>query len=420
MRISNGAAGLLFRFQEETLAVSPPSSLEVMRHEARLHVSIVNISSGDLIFSDEAGFSMELSLSIGEGGGSLFTPRDQNGWGTILCPDGFTSSGWDFPRLKKSRISCTILPKSGKTVTLKPGLALTFTWDRIVSTAPEGYATLQSTILGLEGAGEKGTLTLSDSIFKKQVETRILQLSASPSTGAPGQEITLRWSIENADSGLLLPGGYDVLGLNPQRSSSRKVTLDERIDRFYLNLVGNGSGVFQDVNVFLMPPKIPAFYLDHKKNICWDVHFASKIELIQRPGRKNGGPVTAQVDAAGTLPLEEGTEEILLRCEGLYLLERKLMVSPVPEFLYLYGEFQTYQNHQSARLCWKTAGLASLSVYAWDTDSYVLSSEKEGSWEQAYPTGLYLTYGFSYQTAGGEKNILYIRNEVTNHEMGNE
>lgn len=420
MQSLNAAEKLLFRFQEETLAVSPPASLEVMRHRAALHISMINISSEDLVFSDEAGFSMELSLSIGEGGGSLFTPRDQSGWGTMICPDGFTSSSWDYSYLKRNQIFCSILPKSGKSITLKPGLSLTFTWDRIISTAPEGYATLKATIQGLENAGENGKLVLSDSIFKKQVETRILQLSASPSTGAPGQEITLSWSIENADSGLLLPGGYDVLGPKPQRSSSRKVALDERIDRFYLNLVGNGSGVFQDVNVFLMPPVIASFYLDHKKNICWEVHFASDVELIQRPGKQNGGPVSTKVEPSGTMPLLEGTEEVLLRCEGLYRLERKLPVCRVPEFLYLYGEFQTYPNHQSARLCWKTAGLAALSVYAWDTDSYILSSEKEGSWEQSYPAGVYLTYGFSYQTAGGKKNILYIGNEVTNHEMGNE
>ncbi|WP_125143593.1 hypothetical protein [Clostridium transplantifaecale] len=418
MQIPNAAPRLLFRFQEETLAVSPPASLEVMRHQAMLHVSIINISAEDFILSEETGFSMELSLSIGEGGGSLFTPRDQNGWGIILCPDGFTSTMWNYPPLKKSRISCTIFPKSGKTVTLKPGLSLTFTWDRIVSTAPEGYATLQSAILGLNDAGENEKLILSDSIFKKQAETRIRQLSASPSTGAPGQEITLSWSIENADSGLLLPGGYDILGPKPQSSSSRNVILDERIDRFYLNLVGNGSGVFQDVNVFLMPPRIVEFYLDHKKNICWGVHFSSNVQLIQKPGAKSGSPVSFQANSSGTLPLKEGTEEILLRCEGLYRLERKLVVPPVPEFQYLYGEFLTYPNHQTVRLCWKTAGLASLSVYAWDTDSYVLSSEKEGCWEQAYPAGLYLTYGFCYETAGGEKNILYIRNEVTSHEMG--
>lgn len=420
MQISNTPAPLLFRFQEETLPVSPPDSLEVMRHQAQLHVSIVNISSKDLIFSDEAGFSMELNLSIGEGGSSLFTPRDQNGWGTILCPDGFTSSMWYHQPLKNNRIACTILPKNGKTIILRPGLSLTFIWDRVVSTAPEGYATLQSTFLGLEGTWNGGKLTLSDSIFKKQIETRIRHLSASPSTGAPGQKITLHWSIENADSGFLLPGGYDVLGPKPQRTSSQEVTLDERIDRFYLNLVGNGSGVFQDVNVFLMPPVISTFYLDYKKHICWDVHFASNIELTQRLEKNVGGPVSAQVKPAGNLPLEDGTVEILLRCEGLYRLERKLTVPPVPEILYLYGEFQTYPNHQSAKLCWKTAGLAALAVYAWDTDSYVLSTEKEGSWELAYPAGLHLNYGFHYETARGEKNILYIRNEVTNHEMGNE
>lgn len=402
MHLQNETPHILFRFHEDTLTVSPPDSLEAMRHQASLHFSIVNLSSGSLTFSQAFGSRIELRLTVGEGGQSIFTPRDENGWGSVTCPDGFTCTGWTRHPLKKNRLTCILRPAPKTAVTLKSGLSLTFSWNHISSTALEGYGFVQALIQGVDGIA---SMTLDDTVFKKQVDTQIHHFFASPSTGAPGQEITLNWSIENADSGMLLPGGFDVLGPVPQRSFSRKVTLDEQIDRYYLNLVGNGAGVFEDAKVFMAPPVIDSFYIDSRNTVFWETHFASAVSLIQ-------GIKTVNVNASGRVALERGVTEIILRCEGFFQVERKLMVPPIPEILSFQGTFYRYKGHQLAQLSWNTAGLSALSLTAWDTDSYTVSTEKAGAWEQVYPLNSRLTYGLFYRTADGRSQTVYIRNEV--------
>lgn len=388
---------LAFQFHEDTLTVSPPDSQEAMRHQAQLHFSIINLSGDPVSFS--SGAEIELQINLGEGGGSMFTRRDFNGWGIINSPEGFTSTGWTQHPLKRNRLVNTLRPVTGSEFTLDGGLTLSFTWDRISSTAPEGYSSVSAVISGVTGSK---SATLTDTVFKTLTNIHILQFSASPSTGAPGQEATLSWSIENAEQGRLMPGGLDVLGPMPQRRSSIKIPLDQDMDRYYLNLSGNGNSVFQDVNVFLAPPVIRTLYIDSQKQIVWKTNYSSRVILGQDSDLK-------AVTTSGSAKLNDGVSTVILSCEGLYPTVRKMAALSVPGIQSFYLDIQKYSSHKSVKLVWKTAGLDSLSLYAWDTSSYLLSSRPEGIWEQVFPLNTRLTYQLDYRVGGGESKIIKLQ-----------
>lgn len=384
---------LLFRLQEEILYVNSTEGQPVMRHQSRLHFNVINISSDELMLSGKPGFSIELNITIGKGSSNMFTPHDDAGWGTIGSTEYFDVTGWTTHPLKKNSLRCTLKLKSDKRVVLKPGLSLSFTWDHIISTAPEGYTLIQANILGLTELGVAGgKLAQSDYVFKKTALPRIVQFVASPSCGAPGQQVTLKWRVENAVKGIILPDGYDIMGVTPQQTGSRKVTLDKEIDRYYLNLIGDGIGVFQDAHVFLAPPVISALYIDDHKNICWETHFASRVFLEQQ-----------EVDAAGKKPLKEDVTQVSLRCEGLYQVERQLVIPPTEDTLTIYAEYQTYQSHRLVRLVWETVGLTKFMVVVGDGTSYVLSTELSGKWEQCYPSTVRVVFIFRYTNADGKE-----------------
>lgn len=384
---------LLFRLQEEILYVNSTESQPAMRHQSRLHFNVINISGDELMLFGKSGFSIELNITIGKGSSNMFTSRDDAGWGTIGSTDYFDVTGWTTHPLKKNSLRCTLKLKSDKSVVLKPGLSLSFTWDHIISTAPEGYTLIQANILGLAQIGVAGgKLAQSDYVFKKSTFPRIVQFAASPSCGAPGQQVTLKWRVENAVKGIILPDGYDIMGATPQQTGSRNITLDKEIDRYYLNLIGDGIGVFQDAHVFLAPPVISDFYIDDHKNICWEAHFASRVFLEQQ-----------EVDAAGKTPLKEDVTQVSLRCEGLYLVERQLIIPPTEDTLTIYAEYQTYQNHRLVRLVWETAGLTKFMVVVGDGASYVLSTELSGRWEQCYPSTVRVAFIFLYTNANGKE-----------------
>lgn len=388
---------LLFRLQEETLDVNSPKSQPEMRHQSQLHFYVINISQEKLILSGKSGFSIELNITIGEGGSNMFTPHDDTGWGTIGSTDYFDVIGFTIHPLKKNNLHCTLKLKADRTVVLQPGLGCSFTWRRIVSTAPEGYAVVQANIFGLANSGAVGgKLSQSDYIFKKAALPRIVQFSASPSSGALGQQVTLKWRVENAEKGILLPDGYDIMGPVPQQSGSRNITLTKEIDRYYLNLIGNDIGVFQEAHVFLAPPVISDFYIDDHNNICWETYYASRVLLKESMQFQEVAP-------SGTLPLQKQVTQVALLCEGLYQVERQLIIPPAEDMLTIYAEYQTYQSHRLVKLSWESEGLRDFTVIVGDGDSYILSTQPSGTWEQSYLSTERIVFIFYYTAANGNK-----------------
>lgn len=407
---------LLFRLQEEILYVNSTESQPVMRRQSQLHFYVINISEEELLLSGKSGFAIELNITKGKGSSNMFAPHDDAGWGAIGSTDYFDVSGWMSHPLKKNSLRCTLKLKSDKNVVLKPGIGIDFTWKHIISTAPEGYTVIQANILGLTEIGVAGgKLAQSDYIFKELSLPRIVQFLASPSSGAPGQQVTLKWRVENAKKGILLPDGYDIMGAVPQQSGSRNVTLDKETDRYYLNLIGNNFGVFKEANVFLTPPVISALYIDDYKNICWETHFASHVLLAQQKQDTAGQALPGQkemqfqeVDAAGTLSLEGHTTQVTLRCEGLYQVERQMAIPPAADTLAICAEYRTYKNHCMANLMWKSVGMKEFMVVVGDGTSYILSTELKGSWEQSYPSTTRLVFLFNYTSADGRKEQIQL------------
>lgn len=389
---------LIFGFHEDKLIVNTPDSLPPLRHRSELHFSIINISPNSTLTLEHSNASqIELRLNVGEGNANLFTSRDSAGYGTIKCCAGFRATGWRPHPIKKTQLTCTITPVTGTMVALAPSASLSFTWSDISSTAPEGYSSMTATLSNILGV--KKTL-LSCPIFKKTANPDIMQFFSSPSTGAAGQQVRLNWSVETAERGTLLPGGYNILGPEPQRSSALEITLDDRVDCYYLNLVDKNSGTFQRANVFTMPPVISAFEIQGNL-VLWETHFASKVELSQVGTYET-------VSAMASTPLNSNAKTLSLRCSGLYPIERRYSVPSLPELTEFWVQSQTYQNHIVVSLRWNTVGFSSLSVKAWDTEAYSISTDAQGNWEQVYPLETKLLFALSYSRADGTKSSIYL------------
>lgn len=389
---------LICGFHENTLIVNDFDSLAPLRHRSVLHFSIINISpDSNVEFRYDNTSQIELRINVGEGSGNMFTSRDTSGHGTVKCCDGFRATGWMPHPLKKTQLTCTITPVPGQPVTLEPSSSLSFTWSEISSTAPEGFSAMTVTLSNILGVK---SMVLSCPIFKKLANLDIMQFYASPSTGAAGQKIRLSWSIENADRGTLLPGGYNIIGPEPQRSSTIEITLDDRVDCYYLNLVDKNSGAFQRVNVFTMPPVISDLEIKESK-VIWETHFASKVELAQDDDYET-------VSAMGECPLKPGTKTVSLRCSGIYSVERRLAVVSIPEINEFSLETQKHNNHMAVLLHWNTVGLSSLSIKAWDTEAYIISTDVQGMWEQVYPLQTNLVFALEYTRTSGAKDTIYL------------
>lgn len=416
-RNSDNVPPVLFRLQEENIGVNSAQTETAMRCQEQLHLYVINVSRETLTLSGASGFYIELNVTIGEGSGNMFAPRDTAGWGMIESTDCFVCKGWQTHPLKKNSLYCILELRMEQEVQLTPGAGLSFHWKRIISTAPEGYSAIQANLFGLDDTGGR-KVSLSDYIFKKTVIPRIVRFSVSPSCGAPGQQVTLSWRVENADKGMLLPDGCDIMGTVPQQSGSRVITLGEETDRYYLNIIGDGIGVFQETHVFLTPPVISALYIEEHRRLCWETHFASRVLLAQQ-GEVSNNPKRRseketqfeEVGAGGTRLLQDGATCVWLRCEGLYRMERQLIIPPASDIVTIYAEYLTYRRHRSVRLVWKTAGMKEFTVVVGDGDSYILSTELNGTWEQIYPATTRIAFIFCYVTVDGKEVQVQLEKE---------
>lgn len=408
----NNTSPVLFRIQEEILPVNQSTSSFDMRRQSQLHLSFLNVSEEELVFTansknadshndnsskDDGGFSIRLDVFSG-GGNNMFSKNDAKGYGVLESSELFESTSWVTHPVKKNCLYCIIRLRDGKTVSIKPGLGLHFLWKRIVSTASEGYTYIQAAIAGLTGGCDE--LIQSDYLCKVQAGMRIVHFSASPSCGAPGEEIMLSWQVENASHGILLPEGHDIFGEIMERRGKLAVILDENISRYELNLIDHNSGIFRHVHVFVAPPVISLLRADHSTSLSWETHFASRV-LLTWIGADRLPMTTQEVEPSGSLTLPDHVTQAALHCEGFYPIERILILPPIPEIQNMYVEYQTYHHHMSIRLVWETKGLKAFSLYIGDGEAYTISTIPQGQWTQVYQTQQKLDFIALCQTDDG-------------------
>lgn len=392
----------ILEFHEESLAVSDPGMSRELRHNAQLHFHITNPSPTEALVFDGAGdAAIELSVNVGSGASNMFNQNDGT-YGKVTCTGGFTSkNGWESDPLKKGRITCRFKPSPTDCVRVGPLKSISFTWTGIVSTAPEGFTTLTAKLKNVLGVG--GVTTLSGSIYKKSSSLGIDSFYASPSSGAVGDRVRLTWSIENALTGTVLPGGFDAVGKTPQRTSAVEVVLDPEIDSYFLSLSDKIAGAFARAGVFIMPPEAKVEIVDDM--VTWETHFANTVELTQGGEYRN-------VDPSGKETLVKDADAVTIRCGGAHILEHKVAVPRFAEMDDFRLVVRHFDHHAVVTLHWTAKGAETVAVKAWDTGVFTIADTASGSWTQAYGEPVQLRFVLQCTDAGGTN-----QEAVLNHRL---
>lgn len=366
-------------FQENKLYVNPVECTAALRHQAQLHLILAAAGAPVALCARpnvDARPAIRLTVTLGESGTAMLTPTDaRTGCGTVTAPGFFVQESWGRSPQSKSRLTCKLVAEEDLNGVLDDNHQLCLVWSGICSTAPEGICTVTVELTGIQGM-ENGTYFCE--LLKLQAPLQIKAFQAEPSTGAAGDCVKLKWDLENADEGYILPGGYDIFQQGPQTTSYQEVVLDRRVDRYYLYVANPCNSAYQLASVFTSVPVIEKFELLDGQ-LSWVTHFTQSIELSQ-----GGGPFQP-VERTGSQPVEKGAGSATLRCRGDgVVVERRLCLSRLAELRLFAMTVHTFRAHCTVKVEWETQDLKQVGLMLWDTVMYPVSTLARGSWEQAF------------------------------------
>lgn len=393
---------VLFRLHETKIFTNAADSEESMRHTSSLGFSLINSSDTDIILEGVQNCYILLTFHIGQSSESLFPDNTADSdFGTIYGPEGFMPSKILRNPIKKNQIRMQLALKDNTTRCFAAGEILSFSWENLITTASEGSSTLS---LSFSGIDTLEGLLLTQTLYKETIYANIANFYTSPSGGAPGSKLTLYWKTENAESGSILPLGYDIFSNDLSASSSLDIILTENT-HYYLNINNKHGNTYEETFAQLLPPCIAAMEIS-AGILSWEVHFASKVELMTQN-------IYETVESTGTAAIKQDVKTASLRCSGLYTLERRMELSSLVEIPTFCLDIWTFPAHQCLTLNWCTKGLKSINLYAWDTESYLLSTEARGTYEQVYEPNIHVSFRLDYECASGHGS-LYLTNQNIN------
>lgn len=394
---------VLFRLHDTKIYTNTVSSETALRHENCLGFSLINVSSSVISFEGAQNACIMLSFLLGESSECLFpTNTAASDFGTIYGPEPFLPSKQIHNPIKKNKLQMQLNIKDNATFCLHPGEVLSFRWEGMTTTSPEGFSTLTMTFPGVTLLD---SVTLTQDLYKECIYANIVNFYASPSGGAPGSRISLHWKAENADSGYILPIGKDVITGNELSDSYVDTTLTQNT-HYYLNINNAHGNVYRETYAQLLPPYIAAFTVDSQRKLSWEVYFADKVRL------KTDGDYMDK-DPTGQIILDPNVSTVSIQCIGLYTLERYMAIPPCAGIQVYQLDIWTFASHQCAILTWQTEEQATREVIVRDTTRYTIDSPACGVFEQVYDKDIPVGFQLHYKDASCEEN-LFLSNSCFN------
>lgn len=391
---------VLFRLHETKIFTNTADSEESMRHISSLGFSLINASDTDIYLEGAQKCCFLLSFHIGRSSESLFPENTADSdFGIIYGPEGFMPSKIIRNPIKKNQLRMQLALKADTTICFAAGKSLSFSWEDLITSASEGFSTLSLSFSGIRAL--EGIL-LTQTLYKEYIYANIENFYISPSGGAPGSRLSLYWKTENAESGSILPIGYDIFSDSVSAASSIDIVLNENT-HYYLNINNKHGNTYEEAFAQLLPPKIAAMEISGDA-LFWEIHFADKVELMT-------SEVYVPVDSTGTVTLTKDVTTAALRCSGLYTLERRMAIASVAEILIFRLDTWTFPSHQCLILTWHTKNLQSLAIHVWDTEYYLLPSEADGSYEQIYAPNIQVSFRLDYACTSGHGS-LFLSNQT--------
>lgn len=405
MRWINISEPILFRFHEEKLLTNPKDSPAATRHRMDLHFSLINATENDLLLDGRRQVQIVLTFHLGQSSESLFLPdTSDSDFGSIHGPEGFAPSVLYKNPIKKNQLALKLAVNRDASVRFAAKSSLSFHWKGMTTCAPEGFSNISLSFVNIP---ELEDVSLTHSLYKQYVYANIVSFFVSPSGGASGSAATLNWCVENADSGMILPMGYDIFG-SSGRTSSLKIQLDQRC-HYYLNIQNAHGNVYRDLYTHILPPVISHLELAADRKLSWEAHDTCRAELMIKAAKTS----LSSVDPVGSCKLKDDVSEAALRFHGLYTVTRKLCIPLLSEILLFTLEICRLPSHQCLSLRWHTMGMDRISVRAWDGDYYILSKEEKGNYVQAYPLGVNVTFCLDYSCSSGTGSLLLDNSDLS-------
>lgn len=386
MNVLEDKSPVLFRLHSPGIDTNAVSGEAALRHISHLGFSLINVSSESILFDEAQEGGILLSFLLGQSSECLFPDNAaQSDLGAIYGPAPFLSCVWSRHPLHKNRMRALLALQPGSRLELAPGQIISFRWEGITTTSPEGFAPLTMTFPGIT---RLESVSLSQELIKQRIYANIAKFYASPSGGAPGSRISLHWKAENADSGYILPPGKQVIPNTKLSDSFLDVTLTQNT-HYYFNIRNAHGNVYRETYAQLIPPCIASFSVNSLRQLTWEVHFANQVRL------KTDGDYK-EVEPTGQTDLTAKTDTVSILCTGLYTLERHIAIPSCAGIQTYQLDVWTFSSHQCAILTWETAENGKREIYAQDASFYPIDAPAQGVYEQVYDKGMTVGFQLKY------------------------
>lgn len=405
----NANNGLLCGFLEETIPINEQKAKK--KEKFNLSFSLINSIKEDCSFSNEEELTIEkaeellkkgvkpgrtssliITITVNDKEEALF--RDNDDMGSFLCEEGWQATTWVQDQFEPECYSCMIFYKT--TIKLQPLDTISFQLLSGISSAIPGICRINA---NLENIKDIENTYFTFDIIKKPAELNLRYFYPTPSAGASGNKITLKWGASNFMDGVINPGNINICSPELMNADSYDIILKDTCE-YNLMVSGTDGRLKKQLMVYKVPPKIIEFSYIHDTNkIKWAVYGASHIAIT---GREN-------ISMSGEDTVKDSEDKLTLTCQG--------DISTIEQTILFRGEgfldnsifsktIYKYRNYQKICVRWNMETVNDVNLRVEHLRSFDISNAKSGVWTNVFSSKVVPIFKLKYKTVEQKEIII--------------
>ncbi|WP_347488926.1 hypothetical protein ABDB91_17330 [Desulfoscipio sp. XC116] len=402
--------GLLCGFLEKTI---PVNELQAKKKEDfNLSFALVNSAGEDCSFSNDDELTVEqaeellkkgaragrtsaltITATVNDQEEALF--RDKDDMGSFLCEEGWQATSWVQDQFNPESYSCMIFYKTR--MDLPPLKTISFQLLAGVSSAIPGICRINASLENIKNI--KNTCFAFD-IIKQPAKLNLRYFYPTPSAGASGNKITLKWKAGNLTEGVINPGNINICSPELMNADSCDIILKDTCE-YRLTVTGSDGGRLEKrLMVYKAPPEIIDFsYLHAANKIRWEVYGAGRIAIT---GREN-------IPMSGEDAVKEDENKLTLTCQGDVCAIEQTLVFRGEGFIdnSLFSKtVYKYAGYQKICVRWNMEAANDVNLWVEQLRYYDISNAGSGIWENVFSSKVVPVFKMKYKTADQKEIVI--------------